>query len=315
MKCRARWPMLSIVVCTYNRADTLAVLLNDFELLSVWLSKHAELIIIDNNSSDDTQELLNKYQNCLDLRIFCEPKQGLAAARNRALSEFNGNAILFLDDDVSISLDSLNSYLELLAERKDVAYVGGKISVDWQGDAPQWLKSNDLVLLNGLFGQYDLGHDNLDYSDQCATPFGANFLLRRELINQVGEFDTRLGVIGQQIGRGEETDYFKRARHLGFKGMYCAKAEVGHRFQKERINLRYLYRYGIEKGRAAVLIDGKISNEGTFKLFIRVVSFLFRGLWQLIKGRLDRFYQCVINVGILVGARRESDKITEGGYV
>ena len=79
--------------------------------------------------------------------------------------------------------------------------------------------------------------------------------------------------------------------------------------------MRTLYRYGIEKGRAAVLIDGKISQEGWFKLTICAASFLFRGLWQLIKGRLDRFYQCVINVGILVGARRESDKITEGGYV
>lgn len=307
--------MISIAVCTYNRVDTLAILLNNFELINTWLREHVELIIIDNNSTDDTQLLLNQHRESLDLRIFCEPKQGLAAARNRALREFNGDAILFLDDDVSISLEALGAYLSLLNDREDIAYVGGKISIDWQGDAPQWLKSNDLVLLNGLFGQYDLGKENLDYSDQCATPFGANFLLRRELINQVGEFDTRLGVIGQQIGRGEETDYFKRARHLGFKGMYCAKAEVGHRFQKERINLRYLYRYGIEKGRATVLVDGKVSNEGTFNLFIRVVNFLFRGLWQLIKGRLDRFYQCVINVGILVGARRESDKVTEGGHV
>lgn len=294
--------MLSIAVCTYNRAEQLTVLLDQFIGFSDWLNEHAELIIIDNNSSDHTQELLASYQQKINLRIFCEMEQGLAAARNRAINEFNGDAILFLDDDVTVSLRTFESYCRALKEHGNIDFLGGKIIVDWQGATPQWLKSDDLVLLNGLFGKYDLGDENIEYSDQMAMPFGANFVLRRKLINSVGLFDVRLGVIGQQIGRGEETDYFKRAVKLGFSGLYCARAEVGHRFQKERVNIPYLYRYGFEKGRAAYLIDHARSTSYLARSF----GFFIRGLYQLLKGRRDRFYQCVINIGIMRGVYTES---------
>lgn len=294
--------MLSIAICTYNRAPQLAVLLEQLVLMSEWLYANSEVIVIDNNSSDNTWELLKSYSQVLPLHRVLETNQGLSFGRNRAIEVFKGDALLFLDDDVSVTLATFKSYVELLQQRTDIEYVGGKITVDWQGERPSWLSEERLPLLDGLFGHYDLGEDERVYSPTDPTPFGANFVLRRSLIERVGLFDINLGVVGDKIARGEETDYFNRVRKLGFNGLYSGTCHVGHRFQQERINLRYLYRYGIEKGRAAFLID----NAESHQRLSSSLSFLIRGMYQLCKGRRDRFYQCVINVGIVRGLYRES---------
>lgn len=298
--------MLSIAICTYNRSESLSVLLNQLSEQHEWLASNAEIIVVDNNSSDDTIDVLKKYQTLLPLCVFTETEQGLAAARNRAIGEYKGNALLFFDDDVSINLQTLESYKELLELKPSFDFFGGKIVVDWQGKRPRWLQSNDLVLLNGLFGSYDLGHEGLAYKGGIQLPFGANFMLRRSLIDKVGLFNTRLGVIGAGIGRGEETDYFRRAQRMGFNGFYSGLASVGHRFQKERINIPYLLRYGVEKGRAIVLVDQVQRNFSAINMVVAMANFAIRGLYQVVKGRRDRFYQCVINIGIQRGLWRES---------
>ena len=298
--------MLSIAICTYNRVEQLRVLLNQFVQFNDGLKLNIEILIIDNNSQDATPEMVNKFSSVLPISFFKEPEQGLACARNRAIIEYKGDALLFVDDDVSITLGAIQAYSEALKKYPDTDFFGGKINIDWQGDVPNWLKSDDLVLLNGLFGKYDLGSNNLEYGGQHMLPFGANFILRRQLIDKVGSFDIALGVKGQAIGRGEETDYFNRACELNFKGMYIAAAEVGHRFQRDRVNLAYLYRYGIQKGRARVLVGNEASHKPFFLVLCSMLNFSSRGLFQLLKCRRDRFYQCVINSGIEYGFWRET---------
>ncbi|NND00369.1 MAG: glycosyltransferase [Gammaproteobacteria bacterium] len=290
--------MLSIAICTYNRARQLQDLLENLSMIDrSWLCERTEILVIDNNSADETNEVTSRFSGQLPLSVFCEPNQGLAHARNRALQEFAGPAILFIDDDVTITQDTLQCYMNALEENPDIGYFGGRISVDWQGQKPTWLMSDDLVLLNGLFGQHDLGNSDLPYDDQPLSPYGANFVLRRSLIRQLGSFNTDLGVKGDSIGRGEETEYFQRARAAGARGQYLAGAEVGHRFQIGRLSIAYLYRYGIEKGRSEVLLAKKVSHAWAADFS----GFLVRGVYQLLRGRRDRFYQCVINLGITRG--------------
>jgi len=300
--------MLSIAICTFNRVEQLVLLLDQLCLMHEWLEENTEILIIDNNSTDKTIDLIQPFSKLLPLHVFKETQQGLAHARNKAIVEFKGEALLFFDDDITVSLETLESYLQALQVYSDASFFGGKIYVDWQGDVPIWLKSDDLVLLNGLFGQYDLGNLDIVYGDNHMLPFGANFMLRRSLIEQVGIFDTRLGVIGNAIGRGEETDYFNRAQKKELTGMYIAGAPVGHRFQKERINLVYLYRYGIEKGRSEVLVSNRSSNKNCVTVMLNSLFFILRGIFQLMKFRRDRFYQCIINTGIEYGFWSETKK-------
>jgi len=293
-------PNISLAICTYNRSAHLAKALKGLSLLNDSLGifeQEDELLIIDNNSSDDTKIIVQQFESKLPIKYSFESEQGLSVARNRALKTFTNEIIIFIDDDVSITESFLDAYREAINQYPECDFFGGKISVDWQGQKPDWFRSYDLPLINGLIVHYDMAHDGLEYSIKSLLPYGANFALRRRLIESVGEFDTKLGVKGENIGRGEETDYFLRALKKGFSGRFILNAEVYHRFESERVTTRYLYRYGIEKGRAL-----KTKAKSSYiKKGISVLSYFVRGLLQLMKGRKDRFYQCIINIGIVVG--------------
>jgi GT2 family glycosyltransferase len=120
------------------------------------------------------------------------------------------------------------------------------------------------------------------------------------LFKTIEPFRTDLGVKGNIPGRGEEADYLNRAKKHGFKGAYVGKAVCYHWVDPVRLSLRHMYRYGIQKGIAEKIIHAKQSNEGS--LFQELLYGL-KGLFQLTKGRGDRFRQCIINMGIQRGLR------------
>jgi len=293
--------LLSIAICTYRRADQLQILLAQWAQLLPQAPEVTELLVVNNGVDPRTSEVLASYNSIEKLREVTETELGLANARNRALAEFTADAIWFLDDDTTLfSPAALHAYISALDAYPNADYFGGPIQVDWQDQPPHWLRDEKLPVLNGLFGHYDLGGQDRDYDDSVLGPYGANFVLRRRLVDHVGWFDTRLGVKGAEIGRGEETDLFQRAKRAGARGKYVAEALVGHRFQHERLNLTYLWQYGLAKGREAA--TNPAQNHARPKWwFRRFLNQWLRGVAQLLRGRRDRFYQCWINMGVARG--------------
>lgn len=91
---------ISIVICTYNRADILQQTLESFFSLNS-LDNNFELIVVDNNSTDTTREIVEYFvdQNPQVLYRF-EKKPGLSQARNTGIKEAKGEIVAFVDDDV-----------------------------------------------------------------------------------------------------------------------------------------------------------------------------------------------------------------------
>ena len=289
---------ISLAICTHSRSGQLRVTLESIKACCRELSPFDEILLIDNNSSDDTKAVCLQFVGDmkalkLSAKYFFESNVGLSAARNRALREFNTDFILFIDDDITLSAASILAYREALKSHSDASVFGGKILVDWGEQAPRWYRSGVLPMIDGLVGNYDLGSQDRVYLESDPLPFGANFGLRASVVARVGFFDTDLGVKGSEIGRGEESDYISRAFSMGFTGLYVSGALVKHRFQTERMNLRHLYRYGMQKG-VAVSVD--IASKPKWRR--AMLGQLLKGGFQLCKGRVGHFYQCVINVGL-----------------
>ena len=287
---------LSICICTYNRCGELDKTLQSLYFCENELLAGDEIIVVDNNSLDKTKDIVLGYQSKLPIRYIFEQEQGLSCARNAGLNTFSNSIVIFFDDDITLIKGTLSAYRKSFSDYASIGFFGGKIFVDWSGEKPYWYQSDQLPMINGLVGNYNLGSKNLQIRNDFNLPYGANFALTRSVIKIVGLFDTSLGVKGEEFERGEETDYFTRAISNGFQGMYIADAQVGHRFQKQRINLSYLYKYGINKGKALYRV-----NQQSGKLISKIMYQLFAGCYQLLKFRLDRFYQCVINIGVQRG--------------
>lgn len=260
-----------------------------------------ELLLINNNSTDHTPDVAKSYLQKLPMRYIFEPIQGLSAARNRALKEFHGDILVFTDDDVLVDPFWLSEYSQAKNCFPGADFFGGRILPFWKGNRPRWLHDPNLALISGLLVNFDLGEENRWIEDGDPLPFGANFALSRELTLHGGRFRLDLGVSGESVGRGEEADYMQRAQNAGVKAAYLAKAICFHVQDEKRFGLGYLYRFGIEKGRTAALIGIQGQSQPRSQL-----HFGIKGLFQLLKGRGDRFRQCVINMGIQRGLAIEN---------
>jgi len=287
-----------VAVCTYNRASRLARLLDSLAAMEVPEVLAWSLVVVDNNSADDTRAVAESFAGRLPLKYLFESEQGLSAARNRAiLASSTASHVLFTDDDVVIDRRWLVAYVDAFEMFPTVGYFGGKILPFYPEGRPTWLHDESLALIDGLLVRFDRGDDVRTFTTQDPTPFGASFALSRACIDQVGKFRCDLGVVGGVPGRGEETDYMERAKTLGFAGVYVGTALVRHETDPNRLTVEYMFRYGVQSG-IALRRGSDAAPRGTA---IRACAFLVRGLWQLLRGRGDRFRQCVINAGVQRG--------------
>jgi len=89
---------LSVIICTYNRADLLKQVLESLRSQTLPQSEF-EIILIDDGSSDNTREIVESFQSCLPLKYFYQRNAGLASAKNHGIFAAHGRIVLFLDDD------------------------------------------------------------------------------------------------------------------------------------------------------------------------------------------------------------------------
>ncbi len=290
----------SIVICTYNRSKSLARTLDTLAAQSGTDWEGIEVIVVDNNSTDDTKEIVESFAATLPVGYVRESRQGLAFARNRGVAEARSDFVLFTDDDVRLDDKWLGAYLKAASDHPDAGFFGGRIVPDWQNTPkPRWLRDERMALLRGILVAFDFGEETRAYREGDEGPVGASFGVRRRLFDEIGRFRTDLGVIGTSRGRGEDTEFLSRARVRGAQGVYVGEALCWHRVDPKRLILLGLFRHGLAKGKSHETLTGDPTKGST----VRAVNYLIRGLYQLMIGRGDRFRQCIINVGMEFGRK------------
>lgn len=291
--------VISVAICTYNRANSLADTLEHLCYQEAVSDLKWQLLLIDNNCRDHTAQVVRAFRERLPIQYILETNQGLSHGRNRAIREARGGLLIYTDDDVRPHPRWLVAYVEGSRDYPDAEYFGGRITPFWPDGRPRWVRDIGMPILGGLFGTYDQGDEPHEYAVNEMHPFGANFALRRHLFRRLEPFRTDLGMSGSVPGRGEEAEYFKRAREIGATGFYLPEAAIMHRVDASHLRLPYLYRFGVQKGVANRRINGNVRRSG----WKAEAAFLAKGLYQLARGRGDRFRQCVINMGIERGLR------------
>lgn len=139
-------PDLSVVVCTYNRCESLKDTLKALAAQQTDTGTLWELLVIDNNSKDQTKAVCEAAARSfpVPLRYVFEGKQGLSAARNRALQEVRGTWMLFTDDDVLPHPDWVRVMLRAFKET-EADCLSGKILPLWETAPPAWLDDNRML--------------------------------------------------------------------------------------------------------------------------------------------------------------------------
>jgi glycosyltransferase involved in cell wall biosynthesis len=196
----------------------------------------AEIIVVDNASTDDTPAVLGKVAHHSFVTALREPQLGLSRARNRGLAQARGEIAVFLDDDAVPRPRWLH---ELLAaySKPEVGCVGGRILLHFTAPPPAWLTS---ALHSSLSG-YDLGDTSRRVANRRDDeyPYGANISFRTAVARSLGGFSILMGLRGRIGLQQEETDLCFRIDRSGMELHYAAAAVVDHWISEERLSPRW----------------------------------------------------------------------------
>ena len=239
---------ISIIICTYNRATSLRDTLRSLSEMNIPESVECEIMIVDNNSKDDTREMVRGFisSSRCDCKYLFEPRQGKAFALNRGIMSCGGDVLAFTDDDVLVDRQWIREIAETFMVSEAVC-VGGKVLPIWEGERPYWLTEQLLNVLAIL----DRGDElfEFDWKGNSGMLFGVNFAFKRTFFAEHGLFNEKLG------SRGEDQEMFDRLRQGRATVIYNPRIVVHHRIPPERLTKSYFRKWYYDSGKARAKLE------------------------------------------------------------
>jgi glycosyltransferase involved in cell wall biosynthesis len=240
----------TVLICTHNRrdylADTLAVL-SEVRTAQSW-----EVIVVDNNSTDGTRDLVRAAAATfpVDLRYVFEETLGKYAALNTGIRAARGEIIAATDDDARVDPLWLDRAAAAL-EQYRCDFVGGPVTPLWEGPPPDWLDATR-PLVQKVIAILDYGDAGREFGVGIGWPLGVNVAYRREVFQRVGFFDPALGRKAGTLRSQSQREWHLRARAAGIRGFYTPDMRVQHRVVTTRLKRGYFrwwyYWHGISRG-------------------------------------------------------------------
>lgn len=231
----------SVVIPTYNGAQRLPGVLEKLRSQTGTEEIDWEIIIVDNNSSDETAQIVQNLQKTWQLKapliyVF-EPRQGLAFARQLGIQTSKGVFVGFLDDD---NFPSSNWVLESFKFGKNnplVGAYGGKVVADFEVAPTQNLKQ-----LEGFLALRERGSKPNKYQPEILSlPTGAGLVVRKQAwCENVPEQLKLIGrVHGSMLG-GEDWEALLHIHKAGWEIWYNPAMQIEHKIPKYRLEKEYL---------------------------------------------------------------------------
>ncbi len=281
---------ISAVICSYNRARFIlkaveSIFNQDFnkELL--------EVIVVDNNSTDNTIELLTEYKAQhpdYHFSYYIEKNQGVSYTRNRCAQEAKGEIVAYLDDDSIAQPGWLTSITNFFDQHPDTYSTGGKITPYFLTGVPEWYSR----YFSGLVGNFDQGKDVKRFTGS-RYPCGANMAFRKKIFEEIGYFNTDLGRKGAGLLANEEKDIYLRILDYGKKVYYLPYVEVLHAVESNKFDKNYVRRHSMGIGGGERL---RLKNKGFFAKLVKFVEYVAKwgyavvyGIGFLAKGQWSKF--------------------------
>lgn len=235
---------VSVILCCYNSAKRLPETLMYLAKQKINPDFHWELIIVNNNSSDDTTELAGRIWHSLShptvLRIVNERKSGLSYARDKGKTVANYDTILWCDDDNWLCDTYVQTAFDIMEAHPNIGALGGWCEAIFETEKPEWFDQQARY-----FAVSKQGNRSGDITSKKGCVYGAGMVTRkthaRELEAQ-GFKQFLQGRTGKKLSSGEDTEYCYALRLLGYKMWFDERLYFKHYMTKERLHLSYVMR-------------------------------------------------------------------------
>lgn len=243
---------ITVAICTWNRAKLLDQTLQQMRALVIPEGVQWELLVVNNNCTDETDEVIARHSPDLPLRRLFEPKQGHSHARNCAANAAQGELLIWTDDDVLVDPNWLAEYANAADRWPTAEYFGGFIEPWFEQPPPAWVSKN-LARLQGMFVLRDLGSRERPFKPG-EHPFGASMAFRRSAYSRL-RFDPELGRVANGTVGHDDTQYCEQLQRSGADGIWVPAAKLRHFVVSDRMRKEFVWRYFTGYGQTLVRIN------------------------------------------------------------
>ena len=265
-------PKVSVIIPTFNRSKQLGRAIRSV-LRQDTVDVPYELIVVDNNSTDDTKELVYAVSACHEhIHYVFERRQGNSYARNAGIQNVRSEILAFLDDDIVVTQNWLRVLITTFSHHPDLAFIGGRVLPIWEREPPGWLTQQHWAPLALL----DHGPDELSIAGDA--PLGlltANIAFRRNLFDEIGLFSPALQRVRNGIGSMEDHELLLRACRHGKKGLYVPALTVRAPVENERLTKAYHQRWHTGHGRFYAIMRDPEWERSSVR-FLNIPGHLYR---------------------------------------
>ncbi|HYI07984.1 MAG TPA: glycosyltransferase [Thermoanaerobaculia bacterium] len=228
-------PLLDLVICTYDNARLL-----DATLASVGAQKDlsgiGEVVVVDNNCTDDTREVVARYARAgvVPVRVVAETRQGLTPARVRGVTSTSAPWIAFVDDDCLLADDWAGQAVRFAAEHPECGAFGGRVTLEWEVPPPRYVLRHRYAYAGKQHGEV---------AHRRPWLAGIGMVVRREALERSGWIDEQFldDRIGRRLVSGGDMEIALRLA-AGHELWYNPACRLRHVIPARRMTREYLKR-------------------------------------------------------------------------
>lgn len=237
---------IDVIIATYNRCDLLRIALDSLLKAHVPSGLDVTVVVVDNNSTDDTRGVAQTYQTQFEgrLRYILEQNQGKSHALNAGIAGTNGDLVGMIDDDEQVD----ERWFEVVREwfgRSDIDFIGGPYKPTWETEPPDWLPQNYPGVIGRMDEVKEVRTFGLDYPGML---MGGNAVVRRAIFDQIGLYNPSLGPTDKRLFRGEDDDMYERLIAAEARGKYVPDLIIFHYIPASRLRKSYFRSWCFWKG-------------------------------------------------------------------
>lgn len=223
-------PRVSVVISSYNRSASVVHAVASLAAQRTPLP--FEVIVVDNNSTDDTRAAVNRAIArfaTIPVRYAFEPRQGVSHGRNRGIAEARAPIVAFTDDDVEVRDDWVQTIAEALDAHPEIDCVGGPVLPRWTVPPPPWLTRRHWAPL----ALVEYGPDPLYIdAERPLCLLTANVAYRRATLDRIGYFSP-------EFPRCQDHELLLRLWRHGGRCLYLPSLVVESEVPESRMTWSY----------------------------------------------------------------------------
>lgn len=255
---------VSVIIPTYNRCELVGFTLDSFIRQNIEKNDF-EIIVADNNSSDNTKEVVKNFiETHKDFKIsyFLESRQGVHYARNSAAKFAKGEYLYFTDDDMIADPNLLPELLYLFGLDNKIASATGSVIPKWEVDPPAWV----LKLCNNTLLSLNNPDQEIIISDTDCNIFSCHQMIKRDVFFLTGGFNPE-NTKGNWIGDGE-TGLNIKIKALHYKFASNRKSITNHIIPASRMTQAYLNKRLYNQGNCDTYTWYRKTNPSSIELIL-----------------------------------------------